>query len=107
MGSEGTCKSYCLRLRLAAAGKFRQNLTCRILYSTTSSEAGSVASNLHCVTALAMLCIASATPAFASSAQSSGDARSAILLQRIRCRDELSSQLRKSRVLRQNAEEAV
>lgn len=36
--------------------------TCRILYRTTSSEAGSVASNLHCVIASAVLYMASATP---------------------------------------------
>ena len=43
--------------------------TCRILNSTTSSDAGSVASNLHCVIASAVLCIASAMPCRATPAE--------------------------------------
>mmetsp|Transcript_29302 Transcript_29302/g.82663 ORF Transcript_29302/g.82663 Transcript_29302/m.82663 type:complete len:504 (+) Transcript_29302:2637-4148(+) len=52
-----------LSLRYFPVGHLRHSSsTCRILDSTTSSEAWSVDSNLQCVTASAVLCIARARP---------------------------------------------
>lgn len=60
--------------RYLPVGHLRQeSRTCKIFDRTTSSEAWSVDSNLQCVTASAVLCIAIATPCDAPAEEPAGE----------------------------------